>query len=127
MRRRFDIGGQVIDKEAFVGLAAGELLGVLEEAALRLADADFVREDERVEVGQGVGELAAKLPGVQVAGVAAEQQSVASGQPRQDIADGIIAPEDLGIRRRKLRLLQRKPQRSITMARNSFESRRPAS
>ena len=49
---------------------------MLKKSWTRLANADPERQDDRVEVGQDIGELPRKLLGMQLVGVASEQQAV---------------------------------------------------
>src|SRR5262249_10310244 len=63
---------QIIDKQAFLCFATGLEQTMLEKLLTRLTGADQVRQHQRVKVLEYGRELLAKLPGVQLVGVATE-------------------------------------------------------
>ena len=73
--RAGDVGRQVVDEDAFGRSATGQPAAVIEEAGFGLAYADFVRQDQVVEVDEGIGELESRSPEITARAKLVRQQN----------------------------------------------------
>src|SRR5439155_13377733 len=91
-----DVSRHVVNKQAFGRLSLGQLLAVLEKSRVGLANANFIGQDQSIEMGQRIGELLLEAPGMQFIGVAAQEESIAGFQPRNQLANFPIRPKHVG-------------------------------
>src|SRR2546430_1857103 len=78
------------------GCGSRQRFAVLEEARLRLTHADLVRKHQGVNMPEHLGELLLEEARVDGIGIAAEQEPVARLEPRDQVADFRVGPEDVG-------------------------------
>src|SRR5947208_16521610 len=70
-------------------------LRVREEVAVRLARANVVRRDQMAEVREHIGEVRDVAPEVRIDRVRREDKTIARRQTWNEVADLIVAPEDV--------------------------------
>src|SRR5262245_5086172 len=74
---------------------------MLEKGDAGLASADLMRQHQPIEMPQHVGELLLEKARVDQVRVAAEQNAVARLEPRNQLANLRVRPEDVGADRRE--------------------------
>src|SRR5438874_11039999 len=85
-----DVRWQVVDEEALGGSALRQALAVREEGRARLASPDLIRQDASIEMRQCWLEQALEVPGVEVVGIAGQQQAVARHQTRHQDRKSVV-------------------------------------
>ena len=109
------------------GAASAELAAVLVDVRTRLSHADLVRQYQGVEMGQRIRELTAKLHGVQLVGIAQQQQTIARLQGRHQSTHLVVGREHIRDCRIELLVAAANWQRCRTKSRKAGELIRPDS
>ena len=91
----FDIRDEIIHEYAFRRLRIGVAMAMPEKLRGRLAGADFVRQDQGIEMAQHVGELHCETLGMNCVRIASEQDAMMPRELRDQVAHFGIGPEDI--------------------------------
>ena len=93
--RPADIRGEIVHEHAFRRLGLGQAMTVPKKFSVRLAYADLMREDQRIEMPQHVGELREKPLGMNCVGIAAEKDTMILRKLRDQVAHFGVGRKDI--------------------------------
>jgi hypothetical protein len=121
----FDIRHEIIHEHAFRRLRIGDVMAMPEKLRGRLAGADFVRQDQGIEMAQHVGELHCETLGMNCVRIASEQDAMVPRQLRDQVAHFGVRAKDIAERLGQefdiaaqlpelMRLLQERQRRQMT-------------